>query len=59
MHRIGRTGRAGATGTAVTFLTAADLGAFKTLEYHLGRSLERIHLPSSITPVPPCGRIGQ
>jgi ATP-dependent RNA helicase RhlE len=45
VHRIGRTGRAGATGTAVTFLTAADLGAFKTLEYHLGRILERIHLP--------------
>ena len=45
VHRIGRTARAGATGTAVTFLTAADLGAFKTLEYHLGRSLDRIHLP--------------
>jgi len=45
VHRIGRTGRAGATGTAVTFLTAADLGAFKSLEYHLGRPLERIHLP--------------
>jgi ATP-dependent RNA helicase RhlE len=44
VHRIGRTGRAGATGTAVTFLTAADLGAFKTLEYHLGRTLDRIHL---------------
>jgi len=44
VHRIGRTGRAGATGAAVTFLTAADLGAFKTLEYHLGRTLERIHL---------------
>ena len=45
VHRIGRTGRAGATGTAVTFLTAADYGVFKSLEYHLGRSLERIHLP--------------
>jgi ATP-dependent RNA helicase RhlE len=44
VHRIGRTGRAGATGMAVTFLTAADLGAFKSLEYHLGRELERIHL---------------
>ncbi len=45
VHRIGRTGRAGATGIAVTFVTAADLGALKGLEYHLGRSLERIHLP--------------
>jgi len=45
VHRIGRTGRAGATGTAVTFLTAADLGAMKSLEYHLGRSLGRLHLP--------------
>jgi len=45
IHRIGRTARAGATGTAVTFLTAADLGAMKTLEYHLGRTLDRIHLP--------------
>jgi ATP-dependent RNA helicase RhlE len=44
-HRIGRTGRAGAVGEAVTFVTAADLGAFKTLEYRLGRILERIHHP--------------
>lgn len=45
VHRIGRTGRAGALGTAVTFVTAADLGAFKSLEYHLGRALGKIHLP--------------
>jgi len=44
-HRIGRTARAGAIGTAVTFLAAADLGSFKTLTYHIGRDLERIHLP--------------
>ena len=44
-HRIGRTGRAGAVGQAVTFVTAADLGAYKTLQYRLGRALERIHLP--------------
>jgi ATP-dependent RNA helicase RhlE len=44
-HRIGRTARAGAVGTAVTFLAAADLGSFKTLTYHIGRDLERIHLP--------------
>lgn len=45
VHRIGRTGRAGATGTAVTFVTATDLGVMKTLEHHLGRGVERVHLP--------------
>ena len=44
-HRIGRTARAGAVGTAVTFLAAADLGAFKSMTYHIGRDLEHIHLP--------------
>lgn len=45
VHRIGRTGRAGATGDAVTFVAAADIGAFQALEYHLGRRLERVHHP--------------
>jgi ATP-dependent RNA helicase RhlE len=45
VHRIGRTGRAGASGTAVTFVAAGDLGHLKTLEHHLGRPLEREHLP--------------
>lgn len=45
VHRIGRTARAGATGTAVTFVTATDLGALKTLEHRLDRTVERIHLP--------------
>ena len=44
VHRIGRTARAGAEGTAVTFVTAGDLGHLKGLENHLGRSIERIHL---------------
>ena len=44
-HRIGRTARAGALGTAVTFLAAAARGAFKSLPYHIRRALERIHLP--------------
>ncbi len=43
-HRIGRTARAGAIGTAVTFVAAGDLGAFKSLTYHIGRDLERIHI---------------
>jgi ATP-dependent RNA helicase RhlE len=45
VHRIGRTGRAGATGNAVTFITAGDLGALKSLEHRLGRVVPRIHLP--------------
>jgi ATP-dependent RNA helicase RhlE len=45
VHRIGRTGRAGATGDAVTFVTAGDLGHLRSLELHLKRDLDRQHLP--------------
>lgn len=45
VHRIGRTGRAGATGQAVTFVTASDLGAYRTLEFQLERRLEKVHHP--------------
>ena len=45
VHRIGRTGPRGREGTAVTFVTASDLGALKSLEHRLGREVERIHLP--------------
>ena len=44
VHRVGRTARAGAEGTAVTFVTAGDLGHLKTLQHHLGRELERVHI---------------
>jgi len=45
VHRIGRTARAGATGNAVTFVTAGDLGHLRSLELHLKRNLDRQHLP--------------
>jgi ATP-dependent RNA helicase RhlE len=45
VHRIGRTGRAGAKGTAVTFATGADLGYVRSIELRLGRSLPRVSLP--------------
>ncbi len=45
VHRVGRTGRAGAAGEAVTFVTSADLGAFRTLEHQLERRIEKVHHP--------------
>jgi ATP-dependent RNA helicase RhlE len=44
VHRIGRTARAGAEGTAVTLVTAGDLGHLRSVELHLGRDLERVHV---------------
>ncbi len=44
VHRIGRTARAGAAGTAVTFVAAEDFGRLKSIERLVGRSLDRVHL---------------
>ncbi len=44
VHRIGRTGRAGASGDAITFMTAADLGQVRTIERVLGYPLPRVSL---------------
>ena len=45
VHRIGRTGRAGAEGTAVTFMSGGELAAVKDIERVLGSKLPRISLP--------------
>ena len=42
VHRIGRTGRAGATGSAFTFVTSADAEAIDNIEKLTGQKLERI-----------------
>jgi ATP-dependent RNA helicase RhlE len=44
VHRIGRTGRAGASGDAITFMTAADLGQVRSIERVLGYPLARVSL---------------
>jgi len=41
VHRIGRTGRAGATGTAMTFVTPAELTHLHDIERVLGERLPR------------------
>jgi ATP-dependent RNA helicase RhlE len=40
-HRIGRTGRASRTGEALTFITDGDGGIVRSIERHLGSSIER------------------
>lgn len=44
IHRIGRTGRAGATGLAITFYTDADLSDLKAMEKELHLSIKRVEL---------------
>ncbi|HZG84186.1 DEAD/DEAH box helicase [Paenibacillus sp.] len=41
IHRIGRTGRAGQSGVAVTLLAAKDRGAFARIEERIGQRPER------------------
>ena len=42
VHRIGRTGRAGATGSAFTFVTPADEEAIAQIEKLTGHKIERV-----------------
>jgi ATP-dependent RNA helicase RhlE len=44
VHRIGRTARAGASGTAVTFMAAHEITLVKDIERSLGAELPRISL---------------
>ncbi len=41
VHRIGRTGRGGATGTAITLVTDADADAIAAIEKLIGQKIER------------------
>jgi len=42
VHRIGRTGRAGATGKAFTFVTRSDAEAIENIEKLIGNKIERL-----------------
>ena len=42
VHRIGRTGRAGAKGKALTFVTKADEEAIESIEKLIGNKIERL-----------------
>ncbi|MEK6771447.1 MAG: DEAD/DEAH box helicase [Pseudomonadota bacterium] len=55
IHRIGRTGRAGATGTAISFVDSEDRYLLKGIERLTGRSLTRQVIPG-LEPKRPPGR---
>ncbi len=53
VHRIGRTGRAGATGTSISFASEEDAFAIPEIEKFLGRSLACTHPDDELlTPTP-------
>ncbi len=46
VHRIGRTGRAGKTGLAITFVTPREIGHLQTIEGMIKKKIERKSIPS-------------
>lgn len=45
VHRIGRTGRAGASGTAISFASSEDVRQLKQIERYIGQPIERMSVP--------------
>ncbi|MBU0678796.1 MAG: DEAD/DEAH box helicase [Verrucomicrobia bacterium] len=53
VHRIGRTGRAGASGTAVSFACETDSFHIPDIEAYIGRDLPCIHPDDNLVKPPP------
>ena len=45
VHRIGRTGRAAATGDAFTFMDAGEIGTVRLIERVIGQEIPRVSVP--------------
>jgi ATP-dependent RNA helicase RhlE len=45
VHRVGRTGRAGARGRAITLVTPVDESSMRAIERLTGQEVERVHMP--------------
>ena len=50
IHRIGRTGRAEATGDAITFVSAAEADHLKAIEKHTGQRIEAVSVDGFAAP---------
>ena len=48
VHRIGRTARAGAGGSAITMVSEKDQPEFRKIEQFLGKEVEKIDIPASL-----------
>ena len=71
VHRIGRTGRAGSTGAALSFVDSEEMGYLKDIEKLIKRSIVRVEIEGFVPPLkselmseerpprPPQGRGGQ
>jgi superfamily II DNA/RNA helicase len=57
VHRIGRTGRAGATGIAISFASGRELDSLMRIERYIGQSLTRSVIPG-LEPRYALGRTG-
>ena len=44
IHRIGRTGRAEATGDAITFISGAERDNLRSIEKHTGRAIDTMEV---------------
>ncbi len=48
IHRIGRTGRASATGVAITFVSEKEQGKFHRIEEFIEKSIKQLELPEEV-----------
>jgi ATP-dependent RNA helicase DeaD len=51
VHRIGRTGRAGKSGLAVTFITPREMGQLRLIEHAIRKSIDRKPIPTFVEAV--------
>ncbi len=59
VHRIGRTGRAGATGVAISLVGSDETGLLKDIERLVGKRIAQSPLPQISAPPPPTQQNGQ